>query len=495
MKRARIFILLLVVLAMVAAACDSDDSEDTTTTAADGETTTTAAAEETTTTAAAEETTTSVAAAAGTIDFWSTEKEPARVVEQQAIVDRFIAETGINVNLVIVPQDAIPSTMLVNAASGTLPDVVFHALDLTIGWAEAGILDVEAANEVIDNLGRETFSEGALALASVDGVPSAVPSDGWGQLLIYRTDLFDAAGLEAPDTFDKIAAAAEALNDPGNNLFGITMSNDPNGSFTQQTFEHIALANGCNLVDDSGTVTLDTPECVEAIDFYDNLQSNYAPAGLQDVVNTRATYFAGQAAMIVWSPFIMDEMAGLRDEATPTCPECADNVAYLAENSDFVSSFSGPSGAPAQYGQTQYMGIGMTEDTELAKQFVEFWLTDGYLDWLAVSVEGKFPLRRGTPEDPTLYIEGWKELQTGVDREAPLSDFYAEEVINGLIEGTNDFDRWGFIEGEGALVGALTTTLIVPKTLDEVLAGSLSAEEAAAQMQELAEEEQSFLEE
>ena len=251
MKRARIFILLLVVLAMVAAACDSDDSDDTTTTAAEGETTTTAAEEETTTTAAAEETTTSVAAAAGTIDFWSTEKEPARVVEQQAIIDRFTAETGIDVNLVIVPQDAIPSTMLVNAASGTLPDVVFHPLDLTIGWAEAGILDLDAANEVIDNLGRETFSEGALALASVDGVPSAVPSDGWGQLLIYRTDLFDAAGLEAPDTFDKIAAAAEALNDPGNNLFGITMSNDPNGSFTQQTFEHIALANGCNLVDDS----------------------------------------------------------------------------------------------------------------------------------------------------------------------------------------------------------------------------------------------------
>ena len=87
-------------------------------------------------------------------------------------------------------------------------------------------------------------------------------------------------------------------------------------------------------------------------------------------------------------------------------------------------------------------------------------------------------MRYGTPDDPTLYIEGWKQLQTGVDREAPLSDFYAEEVINGLIEGTNDFDRWGFIEGEGALVGASTTTLLVPKTLDEVLAGSLSAEEA-----------------
>jgi hypothetical protein len=75
-----------------------------------------------------------------------------------------------------------------------------------------------------------------------------------------------------------------------------------------------------------------------------------------------------------------------------------------------------------------------------------------------------------------------------------LSDFYAEEVINGLIEGTNDFARWGFIEGQGELVTAVYGTLFVPQILDEVLAGSLSAEEAATQMQEIGEEEQSFLE-
>jgi multiple sugar transport system substrate-binding protein len=494
MKRARIFILLLVVLAMVAAACDSDDSDDTTTTttaAADGETTTTAA-QETTTTAAADATV--PPAEPGAISFWSTETQAERLLITQGIIDAFTAETGIVVQLVPVSQDALSQVMLTNAASDTLPDVVFHPLEFTIGWARAGILDVAAAGEVINNLGSDTFSQGALALASIDGAPAAIPSDGWGQLLVYRKDLFDAAGLDKPDTFDKIAAAAEALNDPGSSLFGITASNDPGGSFTQQTFEHIALANGCNLVDSGGAITLDSPNCVEAIDFYANLLTNYSPAGLQDVVNTRATYFAGQAAMIVWSPFIMDEMAGLRDEATPTCPECADNVAYLAENSDFVTSFSGPSGSPVQYGSVSYMGIGVTDNTEASKQFVEYWLSTGYLDWLSASVEGKFPMRYGTQDDPTAYIEGWQQLVTGVDRKAPLSDFYAEEVINGLIEGTNDFARWGFIEGQGELVTAVYGTLFVPQILDEVLAGSLSAEEAATQMQEIGEEEQSFLE-
>ena len=426
------------------------------------------------------------------ITFWTTEKEPARVAITQGIVDAFTAETGIEVKLTVTPEDALPQLMLTNAAAADLPDVVFHPLDFTVGWANAGLLDQDAAAEVIASLGEDTFSAGALAMGSANGKPTAVPSDGWGQLLIYRTDLFDAAGLAAPDTFANIEAAAQTLNDPDNDLYGITASTDPSAVFTQQTWEHFALANGCELVDDAGTVTLDSPNCVEALEFYTDLISNYSPAGLQDVVSTRATYFAGQAAMIVWSPFIMDEMAGLRDAALPTCTECVDNISYLAENSAFMPSFSGPSGAPAQYGQVSYMGIGMTDNTDAAKQFVEYWLSEGYLDWLSTSPEGKFPMRRGTQDDPTAYIEGWRALSTGVDRQAPLADFYGEDVINDLIEGTSNMSRWGFVQGQGELVAAVYSTLIIPQAIDEVLSGT-SAADAVADMQEATIQEQEFL--
>ena len=36
---------------------------------------------------------------------------------------------------------------------------------------------------------------------------------------------------------------------------------------------------------------------------------------------TRATYFAGKAAMLIWSSYLLDELAGLRDDALPTCDE------------------------------------------------------------------------------------------------------------------------------------------------------------------------------
>ncbi len=419
-----------------------------------------------------------------TITFWSTETQPARAAKTQEILDRFKEQSGINVELVLTDEDQLPNLLTAAVAAGTLPDVMFFPVDFAIGWAEQGILDPDAATAVIDELGRETFAEGPLEMVQFEGKEAAVPSDGWGQLLIYRKDLFDAAGLERPDTYDKIMAAAEALNDPDNNFYGITAATDAGAVFTQQTFEHVALANNCQLVNDAGEITLDSKECVEAIGFYADLMSNYSPPGVQDVVSTRATYFAGQAGMIIWSPFILDEMAGLRDNAFPSCPECKDDPAYLAKNSGFVPAFIGPSGVkPAQYGQVSYMGITSTADTEAAKEFLKFWFNDGYLDWLSVSVEGKFPMRRGTPDEPNKFIDGWKQLETGVDRKAKLGDIYGDEVINTLIQGAGSFDRWGFKQGKGALVTAVYESLVVPRTLREVLDGNLTPEEAAAEMQ------------
>ena len=162
MKRARLMLMLLVVLALVAAACTSS-SDETTTTAAGDETTTTATAQtaETTTTAAAAETTTTAAATepAGTSDvtlkFWTTETEPERLQKTQANIENFTAESGIAVDLTSVEEDLLPQLMITNAASGTLPDVVFHPLDFTVGWADAGILDQDAAAAVIDKLGAD----------------------------------------------------------------------------------------------------------------------------------------------------------------------------------------------------------------------------------------------------------------------------------------------------------------------------------------------------
>ena len=89
---------------------------------------------------------------------------------------------------------------------------------------------------------------------SVDGTPVAVPSDGWVQLLVYRTDLFEAAGLAVPDNYEAIREAALALN--SDDMAGIVAATGPADSFTQQTFEYFAVGNGCEVVDDAGASPL-----------------------------------------------------------------------------------------------------------------------------------------------------------------------------------------------------------------------------------------------
>ena len=426
--------------------------------------------------------------------FWSTESQPERAERTRAIIDEFTAQTGIGVELVLLDENSMDSVMAANLAAGTLPDVVFFPLDFAAGWHAEGILDAGAAAAVVESLDTSTFSGGALDLVATADGPAAVPSDGWGQFIVYRTDLFAELGLDPPTDFASIRTAAEELEEAG--FIGIMSGTDPGQVFTQQTFEHFALANGVSLTDDAGNVTLNTPEMVEVLEYYTNLMAEVGPKDTATYWDqSRALYFSGDVGMTVWSPFIMDEMAGLRDSVLPTCDQCADDPAYLAKNSAFVPAFAGPSGGPAQYGQVSYLGITTNADTEAAQAFVEYWLSEGYLDWLGVAAEGKFPMRRGTPDNPTEYIDGWGQLEVGVDRRAPLSDFYSEEVLNDLIQGADNIDRWGFTEGQGQLVSAIYSELVIPQAIADVIDGFLTPEEAATEIQSQVEDIQAALSE
>ena len=63
------------------------------------------------------------------------ETQPERLEITKGIIEKFSAETGVGVSLVATDEDQLPELMITNAASGTLPDVVFHPIDFTIGWA------------------------------------------------------------------------------------------------------------------------------------------------------------------------------------------------------------------------------------------------------------------------------------------------------------------------------------------------------------------------
>jgi multiple sugar transport system substrate-binding protein len=417
------------------------------------------------------------------ITFWLAEDVAQRVEAIKAITGRFQEQSGVEVKVVAIAEDQLATQIQSASAGGTLPDVMGPlSLGFVQNLATDDLADADAANEVIDSLGRDTFSERALSLVEADGKPMGVPSDTWTQLLVYRKDLFEKAGLETPDTFDKILAAATKLKQSGQN--GIVAATKAGESFTEQTFEYFALANGCQLTDDQGGIQLTSPQCVATFKFYDDLIKQGSSKGGQDVDTTRAAYFAGKAAMIVWSSFLLDELAGLRNDALPTCAECRSDKRFLSENSGVVTAISGSGGGePAQFGEISNYVIVKDGNLDAAKQFVEFMMSDGYVDWLAVTPEGRFPARSGTKDNPEEYNEAWSKLEVGVDAKAPLSELYGPEVLEALTKSTDTMNRWGFEQGQGRIVGALAAEQPIPKALAAMLDGQLTPDAAAKQAQ------------
>ena len=432
------------------------------------------------------------AAEGGALTVWIGENQPERVSATRAKVADFTRRTGVKVNLVALGDDELAPRTAAAVKNQTLPDVMQVSMAAAHAYAAQGILDAPAAQQTIEELGEETFSARALSLLTTGGSVAAVPSDGWGQLLIYRKDLFDAAGLAAPATLADVKRAARRLHRP--DRAGITLATARDG-FTAETFEHVALAAGCQLVADTGDVALDSPACRRAFELYVDLARNLSPGGVQDVDTTRDTYFAGRAAMIFWSPFLLDAMAGLRDDAVPSCPQCRADPAYLAKQSGLVGPLrGGPDGVPAQYGNISTWGITAQGDVINARRFVRYMLSDGYLRWLALSPQGKYPVRAGDGSDLERFLRGWEELESGVERRAPLERFYTPASIGSLGEGVRNFQRWGFEDGQATLVGLLDEDRPVVEALAAAIRGDISPARAAEHAQRAVEELQGTIE-
>ena len=414
--------------------------------------------------------------------LWTIEEQPERLARQEAAAAAFEAETGISVDVIPVTESQMSVRATAALAAGDLPDVIYHPLPYVLPWTEAGILDPEAATEAIDLLDPATFAPGALAMAAVDDGYAAVPVDGWTQMVLYRADLFEEAGLEPPTTFAAIEAAIDALHSPPD-MYGFVAATKVDEDFMSQVLEHVFLANGVSPVDEDGLRPLDQAATLEVLDFYRRL-AEASPPGELFWQQSRELYLAGRAAMIIWSPFILDELAGLRDSAPVTIGDDPTSDA-LAAATGVVTTLSGPSNPDgAAWASLSYFGITVDADYDAAVQFVAFSMDQTYAETLAIAPEGKFPIRRGTPDDPDRFVETWSQLPVGVDRFAPLSELYPAEVIQDIVTGLETADRWGAAEGQLALASRIVSSQVLNRLVREYIDGVRGGPETVALMNE-----------
>ncbi|AXK34550.1 extracellular solute-binding protein [Streptomyces armeniacus] len=414
------------------------------------------------------------------ITVWSLENLPDRMEASKKVVHRFEQRSGIDVELVGVAENQLPQLIMSAAAAGNLPDVI-GAIPMGQVWQMHGngLLNTEVTTDLVRKLGKGTFDENALRLTADGGAQLAVPSDAWLQILVYRKDLLKKAGLPVPDTYDKMLRAAEKLDTRGQN--GAAVATDPGDVFTQQSFESVALANDCQLVDGQGEIRLSSPACRTAFDAYNALGGEHGAAGTQTVDSTRATYFSGKAPMLLWSSFVLDELAGLRKDALPSCPQCTkEGGRYLSDRSGIVTSLRGPDAEePAQFGEITSWAVTRSAETGASRKFIEYMMNTGYADWFGMSPEGKIPVRGGTADDPRKFERAWRDSSVGVDKKKPMNEVFRPELLDQLTEAVGRMKRWGIEQGEGVLVGATNGELPVPKTIGAMTSGQTEPGEAA----------------
>ncbi|WP_338693038.1 extracellular solute-binding protein [Streptomyces sp. Q6] len=418
------------------------------------------------------------------ITVWSQENLPDRVAATQKIVDGFERKTGIKVHLVGVDEGQMPQLIMSAAASGHLPDVIGAApLGQTWQMYTSGLLNTDIPRQIVDELGTGTFEKNALDLTTDHGVNLGVPSDAWLQLLVYRKDEFAKAGLSTPDTYGKLLKAAKKLTTRGHD--GMSAATDPSDVFTSQSFESLALANDCQMVNARHDVALDSPRCATAFDTYDKLARTYGAPGTQTVDSTRATYFAGRSSMMIWSSFLLDELAGLRKDALPSCKQCGGDRRFLSDHTGIVTALKGAeSDRAAQFGEVTSWVTTKTAETAASRAFIEYMMGSGYESWFGMAPEGKIPVRQGTAQDPDKYVAAWRHSKLGVDDRKPLDEVYPSALLDQLAHGVGDIRRWGIQQGEGALVGATNGELPVPKAIGAMTSGQTSPSEAAREAQE-----------
>jgi multiple sugar transport system substrate-binding protein len=421
-------------------------------------------------------------AASADLRFWTTEEQPERLAKQQEMAAAFEAETGIAVEVIPVTESDLGTRATAAYAAGDLPDVIYHTLQYALPWYEAGILDAGAATDVVEALGRETFAPGALAMAAVEDGVASVPVDGWTQMIVYRRDLFDAAGLAPPTSYDNVTAALAALHNPPE-MFGFVAATKVDENFMSQVLEHVFLANGVSPVDADGFAPLDAAATTQVLEFYKAI-ADASPPGELYWDQSRTLYFSGNAAMIIWSPFILDELAGLRDSAPPTINDDPTST-ELASKTGIVTNFAGPSNPDgAAWADIRYFGITNDADTDAAMQFVEFSMDDGYAQTLSIAPEGKFPVRRGTADDPTAFVEAWAALPVGVDRKAPLAELYDPAMIDEIVGGLDVAQRWGVAEGQLSLASKMINSQVINRLVRAYLDGERDAAATVAAMNE-----------
>jgi multiple sugar transport system substrate-binding protein len=214
------------------------------------------------------------------------------------------------------------------------------------------------------------------SLGNYQGKQVAFPFAGYANVLAYRTDLYEAAGLTPPKTMEEMVANAAKLTDPSKNQYGFVANGQKGPAVAQDWMQYNSQMGGA-ILDANGKPALNSEANIRSLTVYKELFDKTAPPGAADYDwgGREESFRQGLAAqMQTWS-------VGAPGYSDPGQSKVVGKVAITV--------------APPGEGQTEKYGVGgwgMAINADIDKERQEAaWL---WIKWLtSPAIHKEFNLR------------------------------------------------------------------------------------------------------
>ncbi|WP_042462101.1 ABC transporter substrate-binding protein [Neobacillus dielmonensis] len=236
-----------------------------------------------------------------TITFWDDNAGPQRTPIWEKIIKDFEAKNpNITVDYVGLPKDSSKSKYDTAIAANDTPDVAI----VYPQWIPEFVM--RGALLPLDSYFNKWDEKGKIDAGSIkfnkDIAPDkklyAVSFSQNQDILWVRPDLFKAANVKIPETWDEFFTAAEKMTDPSKNVYGFTLRGGVGGSFQLQRMMY--AYSGITDYMKNGKSTINDPKHVEFLKKYLGMYKKYTPQSdiNADYKTMMATFGTGIAAMV-----------------------------------------------------------------------------------------------------------------------------------------------------------------------------------------------------
>ncbi|UUZ97524.1 sugar ABC transporter substrate-binding protein [Paenibacillus sp. P25] len=277
---------------------------------------------------------------------------------------KFEEQTGMKVEVQSFFEDQLTQKLTVQFTTGSAtPDVFMYRplqegkLFFKNGWVQPldDYVNKDASYDFAD------FSKSAVGSTTVDKKLAGIPIITEQEILYYRKDLLQKAGIAVPKTMDELVAAVKKLHDPKNEIYGFVARGQRSPLVTQVS--SFLYSEGADFMKDD-KATVNTPEAIKAFSTYADLLKNYGPPGVLNMSWPQAIGIFAQGKVA----FYTDANSIYQNATDPSKSTIADKVGFAV--------FPGGAGGSKPYNITSW-GLAMnakSANKDAAWEFIK-WAT------------------------------------------------------------------------------------------------------------------------